>query len=125
MFHHAPAGRNRSRAYLIAVHIVFGLLLALTLALVFGVAVMLLWNGIMPDILGTPRITYWQGVGLLLLARILAGGIGHGRTGHGRATGCREGDPRKAYDDWWKEVGERSFREHSREASGQDAPQRP
>ncbi|WP_300159564.1 hypothetical protein [Solidesulfovibrio sp.] len=120
MFHHAPSGRPRSRAYLLTVHIVFGLLLAATLALVFGYAVMLLWNAVLPDVLGTSRIGYWQAVGLLLLARILAGGLGHGKAAHGAH---RQGvDARKAYDAWWKDVGEKSFRQYSREDRGESEP---
>jgi hypothetical protein len=30
-----------------------------------------LWNGLMPDIFGLKEITYWQAVGLLLLAGFL------------------------------------------------------
>jgi hypothetical protein len=29
--------------------------------------VMLLWNGILPEIIGVKTITYWQAVGILLL----------------------------------------------------------
>ncbi len=120
MFHHAPSGRPRSRAYLVTVHIAFGLLLAATLALVFGYAIMLLWNAVLPDVLGTARIGYWQAVGLLLLARILAGGIGHGRAGHGPR--LRDVDARKAYDAWWKDVGEKSFRRHARQDPEESEP---
>ena len=42
---------------------------------IFGIIIMALWNWLIPDIFNGPEITYWQGVGLLLLARILTGGI--------------------------------------------------
>lgn len=47
---------------------VFFALLAL---LAFGGLVMLLWNAILPELLNTKRISYWQAVGLLVLSKIL------------------------------------------------------
>lgn len=35
---------------------------------------MLLWNAILPDVTGVEALGYWQGVGLLVLSRILFGG---------------------------------------------------
>jgi hypothetical protein len=43
------------------------------IAFVLGVVVMVLWNWIMPELLGLPRITYWQAWGLLLLGHLLFG----------------------------------------------------
>ena len=45
--------------------------------LLAGVAVMLLWNALIPAIFDGTRITWIQALGLLLLARILVGGRGH------------------------------------------------
>ena len=45
----------------------------------FSLAVMLLWNAIIPGILGLTIITFWQALGLLVLSRLLFGGFGHGR----------------------------------------------
>jgi len=42
----------------------------------FGVAVMLLWNALLPSIFALPQIGYLQAVGLLVLVRLLFGGIG-------------------------------------------------
>jgi len=41
--------------------------------------VMQLWNNLLPDILHTGTITYWQAMGLFVLAKIL---FGFGRGGH-------------------------------------------
>ena len=41
-----------------------------------GVIVMLLWNGLLPALFAWPRITFWQGLGILVLCRILFGGFG-------------------------------------------------
>jgi hypothetical protein len=39
----------------------------------FSVAVMFLWNALMPAIFALPALNYWQAAGILLLARILFG----------------------------------------------------
>lgn len=44
-----------------------------------GFVVQQLWNWLMPAIFGLRAITFWQGLGLLALCRILFGGFkGHG-----------------------------------------------
>ena len=43
--------------------------------LVFGSIVMLLWNALMPAIFHLPLISFWQALGLLLLAKILFSGF--------------------------------------------------
>ncbi len=102
---------KHSRAYLLVVHLGFGLLLAGSLALIFGYITMLLWNAVLPAVAPLRSMTYWQSVGLLVLTRILVGGLGHG--GHGSAKGHRHGEAWRKYDEWWKEVGEQSFDEFS------------
>jgi hypothetical protein len=47
----------------------------LAAALVLGGAVMLLWNAIMPDIIGCAPLNFLQALGLLVLCRILFGGF--------------------------------------------------
>lgn len=37
--------------------------------------VMLLWNGLLPEILGVKTISYWQAMGILVLSKILFGGF--------------------------------------------------
>lgn len=48
----------------------------------FGYVVMSLWNAVLPAVTGLHAITFWQAVGLLVLSRILFGGL-RGR-GHWR-----------------------------------------
>lgn len=38
--------------------------------------VMLLWNALIPSIIGWTTINYWQAAGLMLLSRLLLGGFG-------------------------------------------------
>ncbi len=52
----------------------------------FGYVVMGLWNWLMPALFGLSAITYWQGLGLFILAKILFGGF---RGGAGSRGGWR------------------------------------
>ncbi len=52
--------------------------------LLFGVIVMLLWNAILPAVLGVKAITFYEALGILVLSKILFGGFGRGRGWHGR-----------------------------------------
>ena len=50
---------------------------------VCGEVVMHLWNWLLPPLFGWHAITFWQALGLLLLCRILFGGLnGHGPGRH-------------------------------------------
>jgi hypothetical protein len=49
-------------------------------AIVAGFVVMALWNRLMPQLFGWHLISFWQALGLLVLARILFGGF-RGRPG--------------------------------------------
>jgi len=53
-----------------------GIGIMLVTCAVFGVVVMLLWNILMPQIFALPFLNYWQAVGLLIMARLLFGGLG-------------------------------------------------
>jgi hypothetical protein len=54
----------------------------LVIIALFGGVVLFLWNWLLPAIFGLPEINYFQAVGLLVLARILFGGMGLGGTMH-------------------------------------------
>lgn len=54
----------------------------------FGWVVMLLWNAVLVPAAGAAAITFWQGLGLLVLCRLLVGGFG-GR-GHRRGNFWKE-----------------------------------
>jgi hypothetical protein len=50
-----------------------------------GLVVMLLWNWLLPPILGVRAIDFWQALGLFALARLLVGGLRRGgHRGHWR-----------------------------------------
>ncbi len=64
----------------------FALFAAVAVGIV-GTAVMVLWNALLPALFGWPLIGFWQALGLLVLSRILVGGLRGGRGGgrHWRA----------------------------------------
>lgn len=69
----------RRKPYLIPLFFILGFgALAL-----FGWIVMSLWNAVLVPAVGANIITFWQGLGLLVLSRILVGGFG-GRRGRHR-----------------------------------------
>ncbi|HLR37465.1 MAG TPA: hypothetical protein VK084_05440 [Chitinophagaceae bacterium] len=53
-------------------------LVFLVIITLFSVVVMLLWNGIMPNIFGLTTISFWQALGFFVLCRLLFGRISPG-----------------------------------------------
>lgn len=77
------------------------------LVALFGWIVMLLWNAVLVPAAGASALTFWQGLGLLVLSRILVGGFGGGR---GRRGGPWKGkwanmtpEERMQFRDEWKQ----------------------
>ncbi len=69
--HQNRPGMKKNRKYF------FLLFIPVLLGALAGV-VMLLWNLILPDVLGLKALSYWQALGLLVLSRILFGGFHFG-----------------------------------------------
>jgi len=109
--------------------VILGILFVISI----GFVVMSLWNWLMPMIFDLPKITYWQGIGLLILAKILFGGIG-GSSNDSKESSSRskkeihasvgQANPNyqenistndealaqeEAYDTWWVNEGEQLF----------------
>ena len=117
--------------------IVGGIILAVVLAFIFGYFVMLLWNWIMPALFGLPEIDYWMGFGIIILARLIFGGIGHNKPHeksphHDRYYGSkfrRKFHPPfnkhtrwNHYEDFWKEEGEEAFEKYlAKKQAGADS----
>ncbi len=62
-------------------------LLICLLILLVGLVVMLLWNHVLSPVLEIKQVTYWQAVGILVLCKILFGGIRGGSHKHKRYKG--------------------------------------
>ncbi len=107
------------------------IVLGIAFAFLLGFVVKWLWNALMPEFFGLSEVTYWQGVGLVVLARILFGGMHSGgdsdkgphrkRKIHEHLSTSDHVKDWHFYDEWWQSEGEKSFREFaSQERENED-----
>lgn len=68
-----------------------GLLIFLAVFAFATVVVMLLWNSVAVHIFSVPEITFWYSAGLIILSKLLFGGIHHFGHRHGHHPGCGHG----------------------------------
>ena len=102
-----------------------GLVGAAALGIVFGFIVQWLWNALMPGIFSLRPITYWEAVGIVVLARLIFGSFGggqqegpgkHGKKPHkgGKMDReCKTDESWKYYDEWWEKEGEQAFESYA------------
>ncbi len=116
------------RGLRIAGMVVLGVIGAALFALVFGWLVMILWNWIMPAVFGLGVIGYWQAFGIVILAKLIFGGIG-GPRGHrggnpfgGRPPGPRGRDDWRLYREFWEQEGRKRFEEFAERKRAGEAP---
>jgi hypothetical protein len=86
-----------------------------------GAIVWQLWNWLLPDLFGWPRIGFWQALGLLALCRILFGGFGGHRGSRSRVGRKVERRiQRRLWERWERMTPEERerFRERMRERWG-------
>lgn len=111
----------------------FGCVLFVAVAvLLAGFVVQLLWNALIPGIFALGTISFVQALGLLILARLLFGSVGHRRGHHGHRHGGWCGWTKKDtgecgdwnhYDAWWHEEGKESFKKYATgKKENKDAP---
>jgi hypothetical protein len=72
---------------------VLGVLGFAVIAVLIGIAIMAIWNWIIPGLFSLPVISFYQALGLAVLSRLLFGGCGSGfrkmhRKYHGHKCGC-------------------------------------
>lgn len=101
--------------------VLFMIIAAIIFLLLFGYGFMLLWNWLMPDVFGLPSLSYWQGVGILVMAKLLFGNFeGKGHKKHSKKPRkhykekmgdyCRNDFSKwEFYDEFWKEEGKKAF----------------
>ena len=111
--------------------IVVGIIGVTAFVFLFGAVIMWLWNCLMPVIFHLGVISYWQAVGLAILARLLFGSLHHGNPHHhkgrfapwrhrfhmndrGNGRDFSNGAKWNYYDQYWNEEGERAFNEYVR-----------
>lgn len=86
---------------------------------IFGYIIMWLWNRLMPEIFGLTTITYWQGIGLFILARILLGSFGSDNSNKASTNKSKKqttppADPDwNRYNAWWEKEGKHAFEKYS------------
>lgn len=112
--------------------VIGGVILGVGVAILVGFIIMWLWNGLMPKIFNLPLITYWQGLGLALLGRLLLGGFGSGNGSNSDSKSKRKHKQHishcesaydtdwEKYDKWWETEGKKSFEEFDKEPEDSD-----
>ena len=76
-----------------AIWIVLGIIAMATFAFLLGWLLQILWNATVASMFGWPEITYWQAMGIFILAKLIFGfGIG------GSSGGSRQAKSKKDRD---------------------------
>jgi hypothetical protein len=114
-------GHHRWGVGRIVAAVVGGVVVACAFGLAFGWLVMLLWNSLMPALFGLKMLTYWQAFGIILLSRLIVGGVGCHPLSHGKPfrhhhpdEWAPNGDRRnwRFYRQYWNERGKKDFEEY-------------
>ena len=123
-FRHKMRGKS---PFIIVGFVLFGILAVGALAILFGYIVMSLWNWLMPELFDLPTITYWQAVGLFILAKFLfgfgsGGGSGGKKSHEKQEMSCDNRRNKKSdfskwehYDKFWEEKGEEAYQNYVKE----------
>jgi hypothetical protein len=129
MSDHNGNWKSAPRWVRIVVYSILGVIGAAALGVLFGLIIMWLWNWLMPMLFGLKTITYWEGVGIFILAKILFGSIGSSggeskkskdkkeRRIHvkiGKDEKAEAGDEER-YDEWWETEGKKAFEEYAKD----------
>jgi hypothetical protein len=120
-FKHKMRGKSPA---MIAGMIILGILAVTGLAILFGFAVMWLWNWLMPELFGLPTLTFWKAVGVVLLSKLLFGGFGGGGSSKGgskRKKKKNDFSKWEFYDKFWKEEGEQAYEEYCERINNPEA----
>lgn len=107
----------------IAGWIILGAIAIIGFALLFGFALMHLWNWLMPELFGLGLINYWQAVGVFVLAKMLFGGFGSCSSGSkkGKRNKCQSRKGRRSkkdfsqwkfYEEFWEKEGKSAYKDY-------------
>lgn len=104
----------------ISLYVTGGLILMVLLALAFGLLVQFLWNEVAAEVLGLPAVTYWQALGLYVLAKLFFGFMPGGSSQssrRARRSGGRDRTPSpaipadddEAFRRYWVDEGRQAY----------------
>jgi hypothetical protein len=104
----------------VAIGIAAAAVVILVFGVVFGLLVQWLWNTVVTDVFGVQQITYWQALGLAVLARLLVGVFetnarfpGRDCRSRGSAEALAQPAPpppcQADYERYWQEEGRAAF----------------
>ncbi len=134
----------KRKSYLVVIHLLLGSIAAIAFASIFGFLVKLLWAESITPIFNLPPISYWQGICLVLMARLLFGALGskHGHGSHGSKKSSQDdvsndrksaedelsglwldGAMAKQYKTFWKNEGQEAFIAYLDKTSNQNNDQ--
>ena len=119
-FSEDPKKRKAERFFL---YVGGGAILVVVICLVLGLLIQLLWNSTIAAMFGLPVISYWQAIGLFILAKLLFG-IGPHRARFDRHRKDRGRRPRRCdsksedvpvladdgmFERYWQEEGKEAY----------------
>jgi len=128
-FKHEVSGSGPAKVAKIVAMVIMGMLGLAVLALLFGIFVKLLWNALMPVVFGLPLISFWQAVGLVVLAHIFFGGD---HSHHYERSGKRKKSPddgsfhremERDYMEFWRQEGREAFGDWMKKENGCGSPE--
>ena len=126
------------RGLKIVVWSTLGIIFFTTMVFVFGWVIQFLWNATIADMFGLPAISYWQAVGIFILAKILFGfGFGGSSTPSQKkrkkqkdAIDRNETEPESAsvsdladeesFQKFWREEGQQAYEVFRRDDGAND-----
>ena len=100
---------------------ILGILGVAAMGILFGFGIMWLWNWLMPAIFGLGEITYWQAIGIFILAKLIFGFNSHSEKDNSKSKNgknkhhdeCRS--DWTEYESWWETEGKKSFEKYKEE----------
>ena len=117
---------------------VLGIIFFTTMVFVFGWVIQLLWNATIADMFGLAAISYWQAVGIFILAKILFGfGFGGSSTPSQKkkkkqenaldqdetepeSAGVHDPADEASFQKFWQEEGKQAYEDFRRDDSAND-----
>jgi hypothetical protein len=119
---------KKRRAQKIALWTVAGLAGAVVFGLLFGFLIQFLWNATLAEMFDIPKLSFWQAIGLFVLAKLFFG-FGAGGSGSNRRRRRKRRDDRgpvvesadvteladdETFKKFWQEEGKASYETYRR-----------